>query len=566
MTIDSSVSEETRPPIKYQSHYKADLIVYGGTSAGVSTAVQAARKELKVILVSPTNHLGAMQSEGLTWVDFGYKEGIGGIAREFYRRMKAHYDSDVNWYYSKRKEFPFIHPRDDSMWQLEPHVAENEFSKMIEESGIEVFHGEHLDREGGVVKKGSRIVSITTLNGITFSSPIFIDATFEGDLMAAAGVSYTVGRESNEEYGETINGIQIGNAHAHQFEHDISAYIKPGDPSSGLLPNVHGEEPGFHGEADHRIQAYNFRICMTKVSDNRVPFPKPPNYDPLNYEILARYLDAGYRNLYRKFDPVPNGKTDTNNFGAFSTDYIGANYDYPEASYERRKVIYQEHLEYTQGLLWFMANDERVPEDVRQRMSQWGLCKDEYKDNNHWPRQLYIREARRMVSDFVVTERHIRRIFPSKRAICVGTHNMDSHHTQRYVDENGYVRNEGDVQVNPGGPYPIDYGAIVPKKQEASNLLVVAAVSASHIAYGSIRMEPVFMSLGQAAALASYLCLKNNTDVQDVNYPSLKAELERVDQITQMPNNWDWRADWAGISSNPNSQPTSDQLEHPTET
>ena len=507
-----------------------------------------------------------MQSEGLTWVDFGYKTGIGGIPREYYRRMKAHYDSRANWRFSEKEDYPFIHHRDDCMWQLEPHVAEQVFERMLAECGIEVKRGELLNRDNGVVKDGAKINSIETLNQNVYAAQVFIDATFEGDLLSSAGVSYTVGREGNDKYGETINGVQLENAHSHQFEADISAYIVPGDPRSGLLPNVHGDDPGRQGEGDRRLQAYNFRICMTQVEENRVPFPKPDDYDPLNYEILGRYLDAGFRNLYRKFDPVPNGKTDTNNFGAFSTDFIGENYDYPEATYERREEIYLAHKNYTQGLLWYLANDPRVPEEVRARMSRWGLCRDEYLDNDHWPRQLYIREARRMVSDFVITELHIRRILPSPRPICIGTHNMDSHHAQRYVDADGYVRNEGDVQVSPGGPYPIDFGAMTPKKEEVSNLLVVAALSASHIAYGSVRMEPVFMAIGQAAALAASIAISDNVCVQDVSYPKLKDALVSKGQILEMPNNWDWRADWPGRDSNPNSQPTAEQLEWPNST
>jgi hypothetical protein len=354
--------------------------------------------------------------------------------------------------------------------------------------------------------------------------------------VASAGVSFHVGREGNDFYGETLNGVQTRNAVSHQFEKPVDPYIKPGDPESGLLPRIHGGSPGTEGEGDTRVQAYNYRMCLTKVPENRVRFPKPANYDPLQYELLARYLDKGWRAIFRKFDPAPNAKTDTNNHGAFSTDNIGMNYDYPEASYQRRREILKEHEDYQKGLMWFLAYDPRTPEDVRQKTSQWGLAKDEFTDNGNWPHQIYVREARRMVSDFVMSEPYLRRKKPTPKPIGMGSYNMDSHNVQRYVDGNGHARNEGDIQINPGGPYPISYEAIVPKTSECTNLLVPICLSSSHIAYGSIRMEPVFMILGQSAATAASMAIDDAVDVQDVDYSKLRARLLADGQVLSLPH------------------------------
>ena len=511
-----------------------DLVIYGGTSAGVIAAIQAKRMGKSVVVVSPDKHLGGLTAGGLGWTDSGNKNAIGGLSREFYQRIKKHYDDPAAWRHQKSEEYKRYRPGDDAMWVFEPSVAEAVYEAWVEETGIEIHRDEWLDRGKGVVVKDGRVVSITTLGGRTWTGRMFVDATYEGDLMAAAGVTYTVGRESNATYGETLNGVQKANAVKHQFLHPISAYVVPGDPDSGLLPRVHGDDPGEDGAGDHRLQAYNYRMCLTRVAGNRVPFPKPANYDPLQYELLARELDAGWRGVWVKFDPAPNGKTDTNNHGPFSTDNIGMNYDYPEAGYERRREILREHRDYQQGWCWFLANDPRVPADVRARMSEWGLAKDEFLDNGHWPHQIYVREARRMVGDFVVTERHLKRETDSPRPIGMGSYNMDSHNTQRYVTKEGLARNEGDIQVNPGGPYPIDYGAILPPRAECANLLVPVAVSASHIAYGSIRMEPVFMILGQSAATAASLAIDEGIAVQDLSYETLRERLLAEGQVLEL--------------------------------
>ena len=519
-----------------------DVVVYGGTSAGVMAAVQAKRMKKSVVIVCPDVHLGGLSSSGLGWTDSGKKEVIGGLSREFYQHVWKHYQKDEAWVWQKRADYgnkgqgsPAIDGANRTMWIFEPHVAEQIFEDFIKAHGITVHRDEWLDRKNGVEKQGGRILSIKMLSGRTFPGRMFIDATYDGDLMAAAGVSYTVGREANSKYGETLNGVQTRNTIKHQFDprKPVDPYVVPGDPSSGLLPRVHGESPGEEFSGDHRVQAYCFRTCMTNVPENRVAWPKPEGYDPKQYELALRYYQTGWRDGFRKFDPIPNNKTDTNNHGAFSFDNIGYNYEYPDGSYEKRREIIKEHETYQKGLLWFIANDPRMPKDMQDKMRQWGLSKDEFVDNGHWPHQIYVREARRMVSDWVQTELHLRRQKPTPRPIGMGSYNMDSHNVQRYVDKNGHVRNEGDIQVNPGGPYPVDYGAIIPKKEQCENLLVPVCLSSSHIAYGSIRMEPVFMILAQSAATAACLSLDEGIAVQDLAYEKLRTRLLADKQVLE---------------------------------
>jgi hypothetical protein len=364
---------------------------------------------------------------------------------------------------------------------------------------------------------------------------MFIDATYEGDLMARAGVAYTVGRESNSLYGETLNGVQTERARYHQFDVPVDPYVRPGDRASGLLPGVHGGSPGAEGEGDHRVQAYNFRMCLTDVPENRVPFPKPAGYDPLRYELLLRALLAGWENVFSHHQMMPNRKTDTNNKGCFSTDNIGMNYGYPDGSHAERAAITAEHETYQKGLMWFLANDPRVPEKVRADVSRWGLAADEFVDNGHWPRQIYVREARRMQSAYVMTENDCRGTRRAPDPVGLGAYGMDSHHTQRYVDANGLARNEGDIQVHGFQPYPISYRSIVPREEDCANLLVPVCVSASHIAFGSIRMEPVFMILGQSAAAAAVHALEEGVPVQAVDYERLRARLHADGQRLQWP-------------------------------
>lgn len=517
-----------------------DVVIYGGTSAGVISAVQVKRMGKSVVIVCPDTHLGGLSAGGLGWTDSGKKEIIGGLAREFYHRVWKHYHSDEAWKWETRSDYgnkgqgsAAIDGTQRTMWIFEPHVAENIFEELIKEHDIKVHRDEWLDRKDGIERQNGRLLSIKTLSGRTFPGRIFIDATYEGDLMATAGVSYTIGREPNSKYGESLNGVQTSHARSHQFNKPVDPYLVPGDPASGLLPRIHGESPGVEFSGDHRVQAYCFRTCMTTHPDNLVPWPKPKGYDPKQYELALRYYLTGSREGFRKFDPIPNRKTDTNNHGGFSFDNIGYNYEYPDGSYTKRREIIAEHETYQKGLLWFLANDPRVPKDIRERMTQWGLARDEFTDNGNWPHQIYVREARRMVSDWVQTEPHLRRDKPTPRPIGMGSYNMDSHNVQRYVDKNGLVRNEGDIQVNPGGPYPIDYGTIIPRKAECENLLVPVCLSSSHIAYGSIRMEPVFMILGQSAATAAALCLDQKIAVQDLDYDIYRKRLLADGQALQ---------------------------------
>ena len=521
-----------------------DLVIYGGTSAAITAAVQARRMGKTVVVVSPDEHLGGLSSGGLGFTDTGDKSVIGGLSREFYQRIWAQYDKPAAWKWQKREEYgnkgqgtPAIDGTQRTMWIFEPHVAEQVFEDLIREYGIEVHRGEWLNRTGGVRKNGARITTITMLSGRSYAGRIFVDATYEGDLMAAAGVAYAVGREAQGTYGEKWNGIQTGVLHhRHHFgalSEKISPYVVPGDPKSGLLPRVSGDPPGAYGQADKRIQAYCYRLCLTDHPDNRLPFPKPDGYDPRQYELLLRIFAAGWRETFQKFDPIPNRKTDTNNHGPFSTDNIGLSYDYPEASYERRREILKEHETYQKGWLYFIANDPRVPKDVQEEMRRWGLAKDEFTRSGGWPHQIYVREARRMLGTFVMTEQELLKQRPTPDPVGMGSYTIDSHNVQRYVTPDGSVQNEGDIGVSTNGPYSIAYGAMVPKRGQADNLLVPVAVSSSHIAFGSIRMEPVFMVLGQSAATAAALAIDGGTAVQAVPYARLRERLLKDGQILE---------------------------------
>jgi len=522
-----------------KNSFSADVIIYGGTSSGIIAAVEVARSGKSVIVVSPDKHLGGLTSNGLGYTDTGNKAVIGGLARDFYHRVWLHYNDSTAWVWQKHSEYGnkgqgtvAMDGENRTMWIFEPHVGEQVFEDFVKENNITVYRDEWLNRDNGVKKTGGRIVSFATLSGKIFKGKIFIDATYEGDLMASAGVSYQVGRESSDTYGEQWNGVQTGVLHhQHRFMAKISPYKIPGDPSSGVLPRISTEPPGKYGLADKKIQAYCFRTCMTNYAPNRVTFPKPAQYDSTQYELLLRVFESGRRDWFQKFDPIPNRKTDTNNHGPFSSDNIGMNYDYPEAGYERRKEIIKEHETYQKGLLWFVANDPRVPEDIRSKMATWGLAKDEFTDNGNWPHQIYVREARRMTGEYITTENDVlgRREVP--RPVGMGSYAMDSHNVQRYITPEGYVQNEGDIGVSPSVPYSISYGSVVPLRAECTNLLVPVCVSASHIAYGSIRMEPVFMILGQSAAVAAEMAIDKNIDVQDVPYNELKIALEKRRQV-----------------------------------
>ncbi len=531
--------QSCNPANPKNNFFEADVVVYGGTSAAIIAAVEVSQSGKSVILVSPDLHLGGLTSGGLGWTDTGKKEAIGGLSRDFYHRIWQYYNNDEAWKWQKREDYggkgqgtKAVDGSKRTMWIFEPHVAEIVFEDYIKEFNIKTFRDEWLNRLSGIQKDNGKIVSFTTLSGKVFKGKVFIDATYEGDLMASAGVSYHIGRESTKTYDEKWNGVQTGVLHhQHWFWKNISPYKIPGDSNSGLLPKISPEPPGEYGSGDNKIQAYCFRLCMTNNYENRKPFPKPKNYDPSQYELLLRSLLTGRKDFFTKFDPVPNYKTDTNNHGPFSSDNIGMNYDYPDANYKRRKVIIEEHKNYQMGLLYFVANDPRVPSDIREKLSNWGLAKDEFTDNENWPHQIYVREARRMLGTYITTEHDVLLKREVPKPIGMGSYAMDSHNVQRYINPEGFVQNEGDIGVKPPAPYSISYGSITPKKNQCSNLLVPVCLSSSHIAFGSIRMEPVFMILGQSAAVAACIAVDKNIAVQDLDYNYLKNLLLDKGQV-----------------------------------
>ena len=522
---------------------QADVIIYGGTCAAVIAAVQVKKMGKTVIVVSPDKHLGGLSSGGLGFTDTGNKEVIGGLSREFYQRLYTHYQKEASWKWQKKEEYgnkgqgtPALDGTNRTMWIFEPHAAEGVFEDFVKEYKLTIYRNEWLDRSAkGITKKSGGITSIKTLSGNVYQGKMFIDATYEGDLMALAGVKYHVGREANSVYGEKWNGVQAGVfQHGHYFKANVSPYKIEGDPKSGLLPEISAEPIAENGTGDNKIQAYCFRMCLSNNPDNRIPFPKPEGYDPARYELYARVFKTGWRETYDKFDPIPNRKTDTNNHGPFSTDYIGKNYDYPEASYERRQEIIKDHELYQKGLMYFLQNDPRVPADVQDKMKQWGLPKDEFTDNGNWPHQLYIREARRMIGEFVMKEADALAQTKVPNPIGMGSYALDAHNAQRYVKSDGFVQNEGDIGVHPKSAYSIAYGSILPKENECNNLLVPVCVSSSHIAFGSIRMEPVFMILGQSAATAAVLAIEGKMSPQKLPYEKLREVLLKDKQRLEL--------------------------------
>jgi hypothetical protein len=522
-----------------KENFRADVIVYGGTSSAVAAAVQASRMGKTVILVSPDKHLGGLSSSGLGFTDTGNKTVIGGIAREFYQLIYRHYQNPESWKWQKQSEYgnvgqgnPAIDGENRTMWIFEPHAAEEAFENLIVNSKVVVHRGELLNRESGIEKKNGAIVSIKTMSGNTYSGKVFIDATYEGDLMALAGVKYTVGRESGDTYKEQFNGIQKGVFHHdHHFKVNVDPYKIPGDPSSGLLPRVTSDSPGENGTGDKKIQAYCYRLCMTKLPENRISITKPDGYDSTQYELLGRVSEKGWNEFFNKYDPIPNLKTDVNNHGPVGFDNIGMNWDYPEASYERRGEILKEHVLYQKGLLYFITTDRRIPSEVREIMKQWGLAKDEFKDNGNWPYNIYVRESRRMIGEYIMTENEVLGKTKVLQSIGMGSYAMDSHNVQRYVTPEGYVQNEGDIGVTPQQPYQIDLGSIIPKREDCTNILVPVCISCSHIAFGSIRMEPVFMILGQSSGIIASMAIDGDKSIQDLNYNDIKTKLEASGQI-----------------------------------
>ncbi|MBI1349270.1 FAD-dependent oxidoreductase [bacterium] len=515
--------------------FRYQVVIYGGTSGGITAAIQAKAMGKTVVLIESGQHLGGLTSGGLGATDIGNKAAIGGLSREFYQRVGQHYAQESAWKYQKFAEYQSRRKATGEleMWTFEPHVAEQIYRDWLKDLDIPVVFGERLIlNETGVSKQGARITAIKMESGKSFAGEMFIDATYEGDLMAMAGVKFHVGREGNSVYGETINGIEIAHATKHQFTTNVDPYVIPGDPKSGLLPLVSADPPGVDGDGDHRVQAYNFRMCTTDIAENRRAWPKPANYDEKQYELLLRNFEAGDHRS--PWNPVwmPNRKTDTNNNFAISTDYIGANYDYPNADYKTREAIFEDHKNYQQGLMYTLANHPRVPEKIREEFTRIGLAKDEFVYSDNWPHQMYVREARRMISEYVMNQNHCQQRIIPEDPVGLGAYNMDSHNCQRYVTTEGFVRNEGDIQVGVS-PYRISYRSIRPKAEECENLLVPVCLAASHIAYGSIRMEPVFMVLGQSAATAASLAIDAHSSVQAVPYAALKERLLADKQVLE---------------------------------
>jgi len=504
-----------------------DLCIYGGTAAGVIAARVAAKRGLSVVILQPGIVLGGMTTAGLGWTDYGKQHVIGGAARQFYR--------DCGTFYGKNEE----------EWLFEPHAAQAVIDGYAKESGAQVFLRQFLDT---VEMEGQRIKRIRCLGGLTVTARMFMDATYEGDLMAKAGVRYTVGREANSVYGETINGVQVHDKH--QFSHAVDPYVKPGNPASGTLPYVNQQDAPPNGSGDHRLQAYNFRICMTDDPKLKVNWEKPEGYRDLDYELARRWFNSDkddYNDqlpnyagrpsgLIKKFDVLTartaDGyyKTDANNHGPVSTDFIGANYAWPEADYSERERIFQEHVCWQKGFFWFMANDQSVPVKYREAYARFGLPKDEFAETGHWPHQLYIREARRMLSDYVLNEHDTQHHRQPEDPVGMGSYTMDSHNCQRFIRD-GRVLNEGDVQLSPAAPYGISYRSIIPRRGECENLFVPVCLSASHIAYGSVRMEPIFMVLAESAALAASIAIKKGLTTQAVPYAQLRPMLEDARQV-----------------------------------
>ena len=484
----------------------ADVCIYGGTSACTTAAYSAAQQGCKVTVICPDVTIGGMTTGGLGATDIGNKQAIIGLARQFYRKLGEYYGTD-------------------EQWTFEPHVAEKVIMEYLDDPDIKLMQGWYL---ASVKKNGTRIKSITCTNkagkSVTIKADQFIDCTYEGDLMAMAGVSYVVGREANSVYGETYDGYQM--RHLHQFVDGIDPFVVKGDPSSGLLWGISELKPEETGAGDNYVQAYNYRLCLSNDPDNQIPFSKPENYDPSMYELLVRVFEADpdpQLNNYFIWSLMPNGKTDVNNRGPFSTDMIGMNHNYPEASWDEREKIIQAHKDYTMGLLYFYVTDPRVPACLQDEIRKWGYAKDEYEKTGNFTHQLYIREARRLVGEYVATQADCESRTEIPDGIGYAAYTMDSHNCERLVIEKDgqlMVKNEGDVEIGGGVPYPISYRSLTPKREECTNLLVPVCLSASHIAYGSIRMEPVFLGMGQSSGLAAAFAGKG--DVQDVDISKIQ--------------------------------------------
>jgi hypothetical protein len=533
---------------------ESDLCVYGGTSGGVAAAVQGARMGKSVVIAEPGRHLGGMTSGGLSAVDIGDPRSVGGIAREYFTKLAATVGVTLAWDKAFKGDGGGG-PATGGAYAIEPHRAEQVFTDMTKEAGVNVYFGARL---ASVKKGGARITELVMENGDVFRAKVFIDTSYEGDLLAKAGVSYTLMREGNAKYGETLNGIHYTEKYVPRMSHlkpgphgrvpggqgvwdrdfPLDPYVVKGDPKSGLLPLINEGDPGKQGDPAPGVQAYCFRLCLTTNPANMIPITPPSDYDPKRYEIVARFIEACRAigddmdlRWFSKHDPLPNDKWDFNT-ATFGGNLPGASHAWPEASYTQREKIAMEHENYHRGLLHFLATDARVPEKVRSDMKRFGLPKDEFTDNGGWPHQIYVREARRMISDLVMTEHHTFGRQPVAKSVGLGSYGTDVHEIRRIVKD-GVVIREGKIAGGRDGapPYAVGYDAIVPKRSECENLFVTFALSSSHVAFASIRMEPVFMCTSQSAAAAAVLAIEANQAVQDVDYEALKAALIKHKQV-----------------------------------
>lgn len=521
---------------KHRNRY--EVIVYGGTGAGIMAAIAAQQAGVSVLLLCPDQHLGGVTSSGLGWTDIGNPAAIGGLARSFYHHIFLYYQQETCWKYDDKNAYEkSLHGiykiKDSLMWTFEPHVAEAVFKDMLLTNKIAVKTGVHIDRNQPPHMKDGKIIGVKSVEGAVYAATVFIDASYEGDLMAMAGVDFTVGREANQKYGETINGIEKALALKNNLPRGADPYIKEGDPASGILAGISLGTLAADGQADNKLQAYCYRMCLTDAPDNRIKVTKPKGYKSSDFALVVRAAKLGEKRLW-KLSSLPNRKIDANNDCGISMDAIGWNKGYLRASDHARKEIADRHRYWTLGLIWTVQNNPEVPEAIRKEFGVWGLPKDEFTDNNHFPYALYVREGRRMISDYVMSEKDILAA-NARHAIAMGAYVMDSHNTQRYITEMGDVQNEGDVQIAVGQPYPIPYEIIIPKMSQCTNLLVPVCVSASHIAYGSIRMEPVFMILGQSAGIAAAIAVKRRQPVQNVSYAELRKLLTEAGQVLQLP-------------------------------
>ena len=499
-----------------------DLVVYGGTASGVITAYSAAKEGLHVVLLEPRAHLGGMVTGGLSATDLGQFQIIGGYAREFYTRAAAHYGVNT-----------LAKPED---WLSEPHVGEEIFNAMLKEADVEVHLHERLKEHAGVAMKAHHVTAIKTTDGHIWKAKIFADCSYEGDLMAQSGVAYTIGREGIAEYGEDLAGVRAKTP-AHQFTWSLNAY----DDQHKLLPEINSGPLDAPGSADKKVQAYNFRMILTHDPTNQIPYPKPTGYDPASFALLRRYLTEFEKNVGRPpnfhdvTNPVtiPNQKADFNNNGPVSTDYIGHSWNYPDGSYVVKQKIWNDTADYIQAFFYFLAHDPSVPSSLQKEVNEWGLSKDEFVDNGYFPYQLYIREGRRMIGTYVMHQTDLQTTRTKPDSIGMGSYQSDSHNIQRVAREDGTATNEGDVQVAVQ-PYEIPVRVLLPKKNQVDNLLVPVCLSASHVAYSSVRMEPQYMIIGQAAGVVASLAIEKGSAVQDISIPALQEKLHKQKAVLNL--------------------------------